>query len=56
MLVLSLARVCREVARLVGEVGYLRQMMDSTITGQGLEEESGVTGDQVARLEVTEEK
>ena len=33
-------------------------MMDSMkrmITGQGLEEESGGTGDQVARLEVTEE-
>ena len=41
------------MARLVGEVGYLRQMMDSMIrmtTGQGLEEESGETGDQVARL------
>ena len=44
---------------LVGEVGYLRQMMDSMermTTGQGLEEESGETGDQVARLEVSEEK
>ena len=51
MLVLSLARVCREVARLVGEVGYIRQMMDVLE-----EKESGVTGDQVARLEVTEEK
>ena len=50
---------CREVARLVGEVGDLRQMMDSMkrmITGQGLEEESGETGDQVARREETEEK
>ena len=44
---------------LVGEVGYLRQIMDSMkrmTTGQGLEEESGETGDQVARLEVSEEK
>ena len=50
---------CREVARLVGEVGEIRQMMDSMkrmITGLGLEEESGETGDQVARLEVSEEK
>ena len=45
---------CKEVARLVGEVGDLRQMMDimkRMITGQKLEEESGET-----RLEVTEEK
>ena len=38
---------CREVARLVGEVGDLRQMMDGMkrmITGQRLEEESGETG------------
>ena len=44
---------------LVGELGDLRQMMDSMkriITGQGLEEESGETGDQVARREETEEK
>ena len=50
---------CRQVARLVGEVGDLRQMMDSMkgmMTGQELEEKSGETGDQVARLEVTEEK
>ena len=50
---------CREVARLVGEVGDLRQMVDSMkrmITGQGLEEESGETGDQVARREEMEEK
>ena len=52
-------QVFRQVARLVGELGYLRQMMDSIkrmITGQGLEEESRETGDQVARLEETEEK
>ena len=50
---------CRQAARLVGELRYLRQMMDSMkrmITGQGLEEESGETGDQVARREETEEK
>ena len=50
---------CTEVTRLVGEVGYLRQMMESTnrmITRQGLEEERGVTGIQVARLEETEEE
>ena len=52
-------KVCREVARLVGEVAYLRQKMDSIkkiITGQGLEVERGETGDQVVRLEETEEK
>ena len=41
----------RQEARLVGELGDLRRMMDSMkmmITGQGLEEESGETGDQVA--------
>ena len=50
---------CTEVTRLVGEVGGLRQMMESMkrmITQQGLEEERGVTGIQVARLEETEEK
>ena len=44
---------------MVGEVGDLRQMMESMkmmITRQGLEEERGVTGIQVARLEETEEK
>ena len=47
------------MTRLVGEVGDLRQMMESTkrmITRQGLEEEGGVTWIQVARLEETEEK
>ena len=45
--------------RLVGEVGDLRQMMESMkrmITRQGLEEERGITGIQVARLEETDEK
>ena len=50
---------CRQAAMLVGELRYLRQMMYSMkrmITGQGLVEESGDTGDQVARREETEEK
>ena len=44
---------CREVARLVGEVEYIRQMMESMtriVTGQGLEEEGEETGDRVAKL------
>ena len=44
---------CTEVTRLVGEVGDLRQMMESMkrmITRQGLEEERGITGIEVARL------
>ena len=48
---------CTEVTRLVGEVGDLRQMMEDMkrmITRQGLEEERGITGIQVARLEETE--
>ena len=43
-----------QAARLVGELRDLRQMMDSMkrmISGQGLEEECGETGDQVARRE-----
>ena len=55
--VFSLSRGIRGVERLVGEVGYLRQMMESMkrmITGQGLEEENGETGGQVARLEETD--
>ena len=50
---------CTEVTRLVGEVGYIRQMMESMkrmITRQELEEERGVTLIPVARLEDTEEK
>ena len=42
---------CTEVTRLVGEVGDLRQMMESMkrmITRQGLEEERGITGIQEA--------
>ena len=38
---------CMQAARLVGELRYLRQMLDSMkrmITGQGLEEESEETG------------
>ena len=47
------------MTRLVGEVGDLRHMMESMkrmITRQGLEEERGETGIQVARLEETQEK
>ena len=47
------------MTRLVGEVGYIRQMMESMkrmITRQELEEERGVTLIPVARLEDTEEK
>ena len=50
---------CREEARLVGEVEDIRQVLETMkrmITGQGLEEESGETGDQVAGREETEEK
>ena len=50
---------CTEVARLVGEVEYLRKMMESLkrmVTGQGLEEKKGETGDQEATLEEAEEK
>ena len=46
-------KVCRQEARLVGELSDLRQIMDSLkrmITGQGLEEENGETGEE------TEEK
>ena len=48
-----------QAARLPGELRDLGQMLDSMkrmITGQGLEDESGETGDQVARREETEEK
>ena len=50
---------CTEVARLVEEVEDLRKMMESLkrmVTGQGLEEERGETGDQEATLEEAEEK
>ena len=42
------------MARLVGEVEDLRKMMESLkrmVTGQGLEEKRGETGDQEATLE-----
>ena len=50
---------CTEVARLVGEVEDLRKMMESLkriVTGQGLEEKRGETGDQEATLDEAEEK
>ena len=50
---------CTEVAMLVGEVEDLRKMMESLkrmVTGQGLEEKRGETGDQEASLEEAEEK
>ena len=43
----------------MGEVEYLRKMMESLkrmVTGQGLEETSGETGDRVATLEEAEER
>ena len=50
---------CTEVARLVGEMEDLRKIMGSLqrmVTGQGLEEKSGETGDQEATLEEAEER
>ena len=50
---------CTEVARLVGEVEYLRKMVESLkrmVTGQGLDETSGETGDREATLEEAEER
>ena len=47
------------VARLVGKVEDVRQMMESMkrmVTGQGLEEKRGETRDQVARLEEADER
>ena len=41
---------------LVGEVEDLRKMMESMVSGQGLEEKRGETGDQEASLEEAEEK
>ena len=44
---------CREVARLVGEVEELMQMMESMkriVTGLGLEEKGEETGDRMAEL------
>ena len=51
---MSKCKGCTEVARLVGEVEDLRKMMESLkrmVTGQGLEEKRGETGDQEASLE-----
>ena len=50
---------CTEVARLVGEVEDLRKMVKSLkrmVTGQGLEETSGETGDREATLKEAEER
>ena len=50
---------CTEVARLVGEVEDLRKMVESLkrmVTGQGLEETSGETGDREAKLKEAEER
>ena len=50
---------CTEVARLVGEVEDLREMVESLkrmVTGQGLEETSGETGDREATLKEVEER
>ena len=49
---------CTEVARLVGELEDLRKMVESLkrmVTGQGLEETSGETGDREAKLKEAEE-
>ena len=45
---------CREVARFVGEVATLRHIMEimkRIVTGQGVEEKGGESGDRVAGLE-----
>ena len=50
---------CTEVARLVGEVEDLRKMVESLkrmVTGQGMEETSGETGDREATLKEAEER
>ena len=50
---------CTEVARLVGEVEDRRKMVESLkrmVTGQGLEETSGETGDREATLKEAEER
>ena len=56
---LDTCRGCREVARLVGEVEDLRKTMGSLqmmVTGQGVEEKGGETGDRVAELEEAEKE
>ena len=53
----KLTMLVGEVAMLVGEVEDLRKMMESLkrmVTGQGLEEKRGETGDQEASLEEAE--
>ena len=50
---------CTEVASLAGEVEDLRKMVESLkrmVTGQGLEETSGETGDREATLKEAEER
>ena len=50
---------CSEVARSAGEVEELRQIMEimkRMVTGLGLEEKGGQTGDLVARREEEKEK
>ena len=50
---------CMKVARLVQEVEDLRQIMETMkrmVTGLGLEEKGGQTGDRVARREEEQEK
>ena len=50
---------CTEGARLVGETEDLRKMVESLkrmVTGQGLEETSGETGDREATLKEAEER
>ena len=50
---------CTEVARLVGEIEDLWKMVESLkrmVTGQGLEETSGETGDREATLKEAEER
>ena len=50
---------CTEVARLVGEVENLRKTVERLkrmVTGQGLGETSGETGDREATLEEAEER
>ena len=48
---------CRDVARFVGEVATLRHIMEimkMIVTGQGVEEKGGESGDRVAGLEESE--
>ena len=48
---------CREVARFVGEVAtlrYIMKIMKRIVTGQGVEEKGGESGDREAGLEESE--